>query len=177
MKQYNYKPIILFLASCILLIPIFAVVSILFIMIMSIIGMLGTEYGTYMFIYFMWFGVIDFLFYGRSKKQNEYLKSLEKNKKYTLMEDFKLFMKQEGITVLITYAIYAILAMIAKAVMPTYHNLFFNMFAFIYRVPVFPSSMLTLPIWIEYLLCFVCFAVLYITIVMWHRSRIRKEWC
>lgn len=47
MKKIYYKPILLFLLSCFLIIPAFALFSSIFVMIMSIIGMLGTKYGSH----------------------------------------------------------------------------------------------------------------------------------
>ena len=176
MKKIYYKPILLFLLSCFLIIPAFAIFSSIFVMIMSIMGMLGTKYGSHIFIYLSYFFIIDLVFYGSSKKQNQYISSLDKDKVYTWVQDAKLFLKQEGIVVMITYALYAIVAFIAKEYIPQTNNTILNILKLGYTVPIFPSSIFSLPIWLEYLLCLVCFSILYCFVMIWHRAKIRKVW-
>ncbi len=176
-KKLNDKPILLFLLSCFLISPVFAVFGVILMMIMSMTGLLGTQYGTLIVVYLGYFFIIDYVFYGSSKRQNQYIASLEKNKKYTVFQDVKLFLKQEGVLVMISYAVYAIGALIAEIYIPETENLILNILKLSYRTPIFPAFVLSFPIWIRYLVCLVCFSILYCLMMIWHRARIRKKWC
>ncbi len=77
---------------------------------------------------------------------------------------------------IISYALYSIGAFIAKEYIPKTNNVLLNILKLGYTVPIFPSSILSLPILLEYLLCLVCFSILYCLTIMWNRARIRKVW-
>ncbi len=177
MKKENLRrPIALFLLSCVLIAPMFAVVSIPLVMISSVVGLLGSDYGFMIVVYFLWLLMIDFIFYGTDKKQNRYIACLEKNRAYTVSEDFRLFIKQEGAAVMLSYAVYGVLSFVAKTVVPASDNLIVLILRLVYVIPVLPSSMVSWPIWMEYGLGLVCFSVLYCSVIMWRRARIRKKW-
>ncbi len=177
MKQRNYKPILLFLLSCFLIVPAFALSATIVVMVLSMTGLMGFDYSMTIVIYLEYIFIIDYLFYGSSKKQNQYISSLEKNRKYTVLQDAKSFLKQEGIMVMISYAVYAVVAFIADKYIPGFKNTILDLIKLGYKMPIAPSMMLSLPIWLEYLICLVCFAVLYCLVILWHRARIRKKWC
>ena len=110
--QNDKRPILLFLRTCFLFPLFYGVISVPLIMAASVTGLLGSKYGTQIAIYFAYFWLMDMIFYGGSKNQNRYLFSLAQGKRYSLKEDFKLFLSQEGVVVMCTYAVYAIFAFI-----------------------------------------------------------------
>ncbi len=176
MKKHIYKPILLFLLSCVLMSPVYALSASIVVMILSMTGLMGINYSMVMVIYLEYILMIDYLFYGSSKKQNAYVASLEKGRKYTVLQDAESFFKQEGIIVLISYAVYAIGAFAADVYMPDTDSLILQICQLVYVAPILPSYMISLPIWLEYLICLVCFSVLYCSVILWHRARIRKKW-
>ncbi len=175
MKKLNYKPILLFLLSCFLVCPVFAISSAPVVMILSMTGLIFVNYSMTVVIYLEYIFIIDYVFYGSSKKQNTYISSLEKNRKYTVLQDAKLFLKQECVIVILSYAVYAIGAFVADEYIPATENWILTICQSWYVVPIIPSKMLFLSNLSEYLICVVCFSVLYCLIILWRRARIRKS--
>ena len=177
MKVQNVKrPILLFLRTCFLFPLFFGVISVPLIMVASVTGVLGSKYGTQIVIYLFYFWLMDMIFYGGSKNQNRYLFSLEQGKRYSLKEDFKLFLSQEGCVVMCTYAVYASLCFFLKDLTPNTNNLIINILALTYTLPIAPSSFIKTLWVIEYLVCLISFCVIYVFTMMWHRARLRKKW-
>ena len=177
MKLQNVKrPILLFLRTCFLFPLFYGVISVPLVMVASVTGVLGSKYGTQILIYLFYFWLMDMIFYGSSKNQNRYLFSLEQGKRYTLKEDFQLFLSQEGIAVMCTYAVYAIPCFILKELTPKTNNLIVSIFSLAYTLPIAPSILMKTFVITEYLICFISFCVIYICVMMWHRARLRKRW-
>ena len=171
------RPIGLFFLSC-LFIPIaFSVIGVPFVMLGSIVGLLGDVLRGQTVLYLLWFLLMTYMFYGGSKKVNRYLFSLEKGKQYTLWEDFRLFLSSEGIAVMGAYAVYSVLCFCLKAWIPNTDILILNLLKLAYTLPIAPSSMMKAPVFLEYLVSLISFCVLYIFVMMWQRARIRKKWC
>ena len=177
MKLQNVKrPIWLFFLTCFLFPLFYSAISIPLIMFSSVTGLLGSQYGTPIAIYFIWFLFMDMIFYGSSKNQNRYLFSLEPGKRYTLKEDFLIFLSQEGIAVMCTYAVYAIPCFVLKDLTPKTNSLIVSIFTLAYTLPIAPSSFTKLFWGIEYFICLVSFCVIYIFMMMRTRARLRKKW-
>ena len=177
MKLLNVKrPIFLFLRTCFLFPLFYGVISVPLIMVASVTGVLGSKYGTQIVIYLFYFWLMDMIFYGGSKNQNRYLFSLEPGKRYTLKEDFLLFLSQEGIAVMCAYAIYAVACFVLKELTPKTNSLIVSIFSLTYTLPIAPSSFIKTFWGIEYLICLISFCVIYIFVMMWHRARLRKKW-
>lgn len=177
MKIQNAKrPISLFFRASLLFPLFFSIISVPLIMLASVTGLLGSRYGTQIAIYLAYFWFMDMFFYGGSKNQNRYLFSLEQGKRYSLKEDFKLFLSQEGCVVMCTYAVYASLCFFLKNLTPNTNNLIINILALTYTLPIAPSALIKTSVLIEYLICFISFCLIYTGIMMWHRARLRKKW-
>ena len=177
MKLQNVKrPIVLFFRTCLLFPLFYGAISVPLVMLASVTGLLGSKYGTQIAIYFAYFWFMDMIFYGGSKNQNRYLFSLEQGKRYSLKEDFKLFLSQEGLAVMCTYAVYASLCFFLKNLTPNTNNLIINILALTYTLPIAPSSFIKTLWVIEYLVCLISFCVIYVFTMMWHRARLRKKW-
>ena len=177
MKPQNVKrPILLFFRTCVLFPLFYGVIAVPLIMAASVTGLLGSKYGTQIAIYFAYFWLMDMIFYGGSKNQNRYLFSLEQGKRYSLKEDFKLFLSQEGIAVMCTYAVYAILCFVLKDLTPNTSSFIINILALAYTLPIAPSVLIKAAFLIEYFICLISFCIIYIFIMMWHRARLRKKW-
>ena len=177
MKIQNIRrPIGLFFLSC-LFIPIaFSVIGVPFVMLGSIIGLLGDALRGQTVLYLLWFLLMTYIFYGGSKKVNRYLFSLEKGKQYTLWEDFRLFLFGEGIAVMGAYAIYAVLCFLLSLWVPKTDHLLFAILRLTYTMPIFPRAFVPDQIWLEYLVSLLSFCVIYTFAMMWKRARIRKKW-
>lgn len=177
MKLQNVKrPILLFLRTCFLFPLFYGAISIPLIMLSSVMGLLGSKYGTQIAIYLLYFWFMDMIFYGGSKNQNRYLFSLEQGRTYTLKEDFLLFLSQEGIAVMCAYAVYAIPCFFLKAITPKTNSLIVSICSLAYTLPIAPSSFIKTFWGIEYLVSLISFCVIYIFTMMWHRARLRKKW-
>lgn len=177
MKLQNVKrPILLFFRTCVLFPLFYGVIAVPLIMVASVTGLLGSKYGTQIAIYFAYFWLMDMIFYGGSKNQNRYLFSLEQGKRYSLKEDFKLFLSQEGGAVICTYAVYAILCFFLKNLIPKTNSLLISILTLAYTLPIAPSALMQTSFLIEYLICLISFCIIYIFIMMWHRARLRKKW-
>ena len=178
MKLQNIKrPISLFFRTCFLFPLFYGAIGIPLVMISSVTGILGSQYGMRIVIYLIYFWFMDMIFYGSSKNQNRYLNSLAPVKRYTLKEDFLLFLSQEGFAVMCAYAIYAIPCFILKDLTPKITSTIGSILVLVYTLPVAPSSFIKTFWVIEYLICLVSFCVIYIFTMMWHRARLRKKWC
>ena len=177
MKIQNIRrPIKLFCLSC-LFIPIaFSVIGVPFVMLGSIVGLLGDVLRGQTVMYLLWFLLMTYMFYGGSKKVNRYLFSLEKGKQYTLWDDFRLFLSEEGIAVMGAYAVYAVLCFLLSLLVPKTDHLLFNMLNLTYSLPIFPRAFVPDKIWLEYLVSLTSFCVIYMFAMMWKRARIRKKW-
>jgi len=177
MKLQNVKrPIILFFCTCFLFPLFYGAVSIPLIIFSSVTGLLGSKYGTQILIYLLYFWFMDMIFYGSDKNQNRYLFSLEPGKRYTLKENFLLFLSQEGIAVMCAYAVYAIPCFILKDLTPKTNSVIVSIFSLTYTLPIAPSSFMKTFWGIEYLICLISFCVIYIFMMIWHRARLRKKW-
>ncbi len=177
MKLQNVKrPILLFFRTCFLFPLFYGVISVPLVMVASVTGVLGSKYGTQIVIYLFYFWLMDIFFYGSSKNQNRYLNSLKPGKRYTLKEDFLLFLSQEGITVMCAYAVYAIPCFVLKDMTPKTNSLIVSIFSLTYTLPIAPSSFIKTFWAIEYLICLISFCMIYIFVMMWHRTRLRKKW-
>jgi hypothetical protein len=178
MKIENIRrPIGLFLLACALFPIVYAIISVPWVMIASITGLLGTDHAAQFSIYLLYFLLMGHLFYGGSKKQNRYIFSLEKGKTYTLWEDFRLFLASEGIAVMGAYAVYSVFCFCLKAWIPDTDILVLNLLKLAYNLPIAPSSMMKAPVFLEYLVSLLSFCVIYTFVMMWRRARIRKKWC
>ena len=102
---------------------------------------------------------------------------LPKGKTYTLLEDFRLFLSSEGIAVMGTYAVYSVLCFCLKAWLPNTKYLILDLLAMSYTLPIAPSSIMKMPVFLEYLVSLASFCAIYTFFMMWHRARIRKKWC
>ena len=178
MKIQNIRrPIKLFCLSC-LFIPIaFSVIGVPFVMLGSIVGLLGDVLRGQTVMYLLWFLLMTYMFYGGSKKVNRYLFSLEKGKQYTLWDDFRLFLSEEGIAVMGAYAVYAVLCCLLSALVPKTDSVLLNMLKLTYSLPIFPRALMQEAVWLEYLVTVISFCVIYMLVMMWTRARIRKKWC
>lgn len=177
MKLQNItRPILLFFRTCFLFPLFYGAISIPLIMFSSVTGLLGSKYGTQIAIYLLYFWFMDMIFYGSSKNQNRYLFSLEQGKRYTLKEDFLLFLSQEGIAVMCAYALYAIPCFVLKELTHKANSLLVTIFTLAYTLPIAPSSFIKMFWGIEYLICLISFCGIYIFMIMWHRARLRKKW-
>ena len=177
MKLQNVKrPIVLFFRTCLLFPLFYGAISVPLVMLASVTGLLGSKYGTQIAIYFAYFWFMDMIFYGGSKNQNRYLFSLDQGKQYSLKEDFKLFLSQEGIAVICTYTVYSSLCFFLKELTPKTNNIILNIVALAYTLPIAPSILVKTFFLIEYLICFISFCLIYISVMMWHRARLRKKW-
>ena len=178
MKIQNIRrPIGLFFLSCALFPIVYAIIGVPWAMLASITGLLGTVHAAQFSIYLLYFLLMGHLFYGGSKKQNRYIFSLEKGKTYTLWKDFRLFLSSEGIAVMGAYAVYSVLCFCLKAWIPDTDILVLNLLKLAYNLPIAPSSMMTAPVFLEYLVSLLSFCVIYTFVMMWLRARIRKKWC
>lgn len=178
MKLQNIKrPISLFFRACFLFPLFYGAIGIPLIMISSVTGILGSQYGMRIVIYLIYFWFMDMIFYGSSQNQNRYLNSLEPGKRYTLKEDLLLFLSQEGVAVMCAYAIYAIPCFVLKDLTPKTTSAIVSILALAYTLPVAPSSFIKTFWAMEYLICLISFCVIYIFTMMWHRARLRKKWC
>lgn len=178
MKIQNIRrPIRLFFLSVLFIPIVFLVISVPFVMLASIVGLLGNVLRGQTVLYLLWFLFMTYMFYGGSKKVNRYLFSLEKDKQYTLREDFRLFLSEEGIAVMGAYAVYAALCFLLSLWVPKTDHLLFNMLKLTYSLPIFPRAFVPDKIWLEYLVSLVSFCVIYTFAMMWKRARIRKKWC
>ncbi len=177
MKIQNVKrPIGLFFLTSFLFPLFYAMISVPWVMLASVTGLLGSKYGAQIFMYLIYFWFMDMIFYGGSKKQNKYLFSLEQGKTYTLKEDFLLFLSQEGLAVMGTYAIYGIFCFGLGKWIPNSNMLILNILKLAYNLPILPAYLMKTFFWIEYLVCLISFCVIYIFVMMFQRARLRKKW-
>ena len=177
MKIQNVKrPISLFLQTSLIFPLFYGVISVPLVMLASVTGLLGSRYGTQIAIYLAYFWFMDMIFYGGSKNQNRYLFSLEYGKRYSLKEDFKLFLSQEGIAVMCTYAAYSALCFFLKELTPKTNSVILNIVALAYTLPIAPSVLIKTSFLIEYLICLIAFCLIYTSVMMWRRARLRRKW-
>ena len=116
-------------------------------------------------IFIFYFCVLNWWIYGTSGKQRKYLDSLPKDRKITLKEDYLIFLKQEGLPIIVCYAICMSLQVFVFRFTKGYFQAFFALLDIAYELNPY----------IDWILSFGLFVIGYQAIAVFWRWRIRKE--
>ena len=98
-----------FLLSIVLATIICALFGIIDYLIMTILDALHLFRLYWILLFFFYIVVLNLCFYGRKADRRRYIASLDKTRPVTIKEDFLAFFKGEGLTVILSYVVFATL--------------------------------------------------------------------
>ena len=117
-------------------------------------------------VFIFYFCVLNWWIYGTSKKARRYLDALPRDHKISFKEDYLIFLKQEGLPIIIFYTVCLSLQVFVFGFTKGYLQAFFALLA--------PIGMELHPV-ANWSLSFITFLIGYQAVAVFVRWRIRKE--
>lgn len=117
-------------------------------------------------VFIFYFCVLNWWIYGTSEKARRYLDTLPRDHKISFKEDYLIFLKQEGLPIIIFYTICLSLQVFVFGFTKGYLQAFFALLA--------PIGMELHPV-ANWILSFITFLIGYQAVAVFVRWRIRKE--
>lgn len=167
MKNNILRSVLLYVLGTTLTFVFYGLFGFIFNIVMGFLGAAKLDWLYRIFIFIFYIFVLNFTFYGFDKSKKRYVNTLPRDKCISYKEDFILFIKQEGVPVLLLYIATISLQIFVFQFTKGYLQAFF----------VLPAALSVdfKNIWVGWAVCVLAFTIGYGGLSVFVRRKIRKN--